>query len=176
MVLTKQLLRPKLLNGKTMKKGYSLIELTIVVGLISVLSVTISGIVLSTIVNSTRIRNQVKLRQAGDYAIGQMNTLIRNSRSINSCNSLSSTVTINNIDGGTTDIMLEGTQIASNSGVYLTPSDLEISNFTLSCLPDDTDPRLINILFTLTLPGGGTGKASESPTETFSTSAEIKNN
>lgn len=158
-----------------MKKGYSLIELTIVVALISILSITISAIVLTTIVNSNRIRNQVKLRQAGDFALGQIGTLIRNSRHVLACDSVGSVITLENTDGGTTSFMLEGTQIASNSGVYLTPSDLETTNFSITCLPSDSEIRLVNIGFTLELPGGDEGKAAENPTASFATSAEVKN-
>lgn len=157
------------------KKGYSLIELTIVVGMVSVLSITISAIVLSTIVNSNRIRNQVRIRQAGDYAVGQMQTMIRNARKIVSCNSATDTLTVKGQDLGDTSFSLSGSRIASGSaGVFLTPSDVSVSNFDLRCLPSDTEPKLVQIGFTVDTSTTGE-RATESPPQTFSVSVGLRN-
>ncbi len=120
------------------KKGYSLIELTIVVGLLSILSITISAIVLTTISSSSRIRNKVRVRQIGDYAVGQIETMIRNAREVLSCDSNNNLLILSNNDSNQTQIYLEGDQIASNSGVALTPDDITITNYDLTCLPSDS--------------------------------------
>jgi type II secretory pathway pseudopilin PulG len=161
------------------KVGYSLIELTIVVALVGVLSITISAIVLSTIVSSNRIKNQIRVRQSGDFTIGQINTLVRNARKITLCDTTNKTLTTLNQDNRDTTISLSGTQIASSSAlsgttVYMTPTDLAVSAFDISCIPDSSNPKLVNITFSLKKTGT-TSKAIENPLETFTTSAEVRN-
>lgn len=158
-------------------KGYSLVELVIVVGLVSVLSITISAIVLTTIVNGTRLRNEVRIRQTGDYAVGQIETIIRNSLKVTACNSATNTVTISGPDHLATTISLSATQIASSSAAtqYLTPTDTVTTLFDINCLPTDTDPSLINISFTLGKVGGASLKTIENVTENFSTSVQVRN-
>lgn len=161
------------------KRGFSIIELTVVIGLISLLALAMSAIMLSTIVSSNRIRRNTKIKQAGDYAVNQLQSLIRNSRGIVSCDSLSSTSTTDNPDGGTTTILMEQDsngvdRIASNSGVYLTPADLKITNYSLNCLPDDSNPKLVNISFDLSSLVTST-KAIENSTLHFTVTAELRN-
>ena len=160
---------------KHLKQGYSLIELTIVVGLISILSIAISAIVLSTIVSSSRIKAQVRIRQTGDYAVGQLQTIIRNSREVSLCETASNSLLLLNEDGEETQLFLEGDQIASNSGVYLTPDDTAVTNFVLTCLPSDEAPELIRLSFTLGRAETGNLRTSENPSENFTTSVELRN-
>jgi type II secretory pathway pseudopilin PulG len=161
------------------KAGFSVIELTVVIGLIALLAIAMSAIMLTTIVSSNRIRSLTKIKQAGDYAVTQLQSLVRNARGITLCNSLDSTSTIINPDGGETTILLEPDdddvdRIASNSGVYLTPGDLRITNYSLTCAPTDDNPQLITIAFDLS-PLIESTKESENTTLHFVTTAELRN-
>lgn len=161
---------------KRLRKGYSLIELTIVVGLISVLAITISSIVLTTIVNSNRIRNQIRLRQIGDFAVGQMQTMIRNARKVTSCDQTADTITIQNPDGQTTRFYLETTYIASNSGTFnITPSDSTVTNFTITCEPSATEPKLVTVSFTLSKTDNAGERAIEMQPQTYAFSVGLRN-
>lgn len=160
--------------------GYSLIELTIVVGLVALLSVGIASVVLSSIVQSSRIRNQIKSRQAGEYTIGQMQQMIRNARTIASCDSAANNLTIVNLDGDTTTFLAEttgtSTRIASNSGFFLTPEDVTAgSSFNIACSPDDTNPTLVKISFDLKR-NLDTPRETENPPVHFETSVSLRNN
>lgn len=160
------------------KLGYTLIELVIVVGLVSILAIGISSAVLINATTAIRTKNITHLRSVSDYSLSQLKQLIRSSRSITSCNSSANTLTIINQDGNTTTIALElddGVgRIASNSGVYLTPADTTITNFSLSCLPTDIEPTLINLSFDADLSTTSTTK--ESPTLHFNTSITPRSN
>lgn len=165
---------------KTAKQGYSLVELTIVVGLVAILAVAISSIVLMSVAQSTRIRTQIRTRQAGDYAMTQIQTMVRNARTITSCDSAGDTVTILNPDGRTTTFAAElggdTTHIASNSATYLTPEDVTVGNsLSIECEPDDTDPKLISISFDLDKTDD-TGRDLETPPIHFETAIEVRNN
>lgn len=127
-------------------KGFSVVELTIVIGLVALLSLALSAVMLTTLANSTRIRMATSAKQTGDYALGQMQELIRNAKAVTSCNTLGNTITVTNPDGGNTTFASSGTTIASNSA-SLTGSDMSIANFVLSCNPSDASPSLVTIAF-----------------------------
>lgn len=161
------------------KAGFSLVELTIVVGLVALLAVAISSIVLVTIIQTTRVRNQIRTRQVGDYTIGQLQTMIRNAREVVACDSTANALEIGNPDGDTTLFIEEtvglATAIASNSGQYLTTQDTTTnSTFDLECLPSDTTPNLVKVSFDLQKIDGGE-RATENPAIHYETSVEIRN-
>lgn len=160
-----------------MQKGYSLIELTIVVGLVAILGVGISSVVLMSLVTTNRTRNLTHVRETSDYAILQIKQQVRNARSIVSCTGNS--LTLIGQDGGITTFSLETVgsyeRIASNSGIYLTPSDIDIENFSLTCLPDETEPELVKLSFETQLASEGL-RESENPLTNFETSITLRNN
>jgi len=156
-----------------MKKGTSIIELVVVIGLISLLALAMSAIMLTTIVSSNRIRRVTQVKQAGDYVINQVQTLIRNARYIESCDPANDVLTTLNPDGKTTEILLENGRIASNSGTYMTSDTLTASNFTLSCEPTD-NPVLIKIEFDMTQKTVS-GNARENSSLHFETTTNLRN-
>ena len=159
------------------KSGFSLIELTIVIGLLSLLILAISTTMLMSIVTGNRIRTTTKVKQAGNYAIGQIQGMLRNSKAIQSCDSIAGTITLVNSDGGLTTLMSESdgqnTRIASNSGVYLTPDNLNTYSFAITCQPTETEPTLVKLSFDLrdVLPA----RATENPLLHFETSINLRN-
>lgn len=161
------------------KKGYSLIELTVVVGLVAILGVGISSAVLMSISTTIRNRATTHVRESGDYALNQVKQLIRNSKSILACDSNGNTLDILGLDGGTTSISLESAadsnRLASGSGQYLTPSDITLSSFSLTCLPSDTEVELIKLQFSAEL-SSQTAKDRENPLVNFQTSVSLRNN
>ncbi len=159
------------------KSGFSLIELIVVIGLLSLLMLAISSTMLMTIVSSNRIRTSAKIKQAGNYAIGQMQSLLRSAKTVVSCTSPESIVFIN-YDGGQTELLSEDDanglpRIASNSGTYLTPDNLTTSNFSLVCEPSDIDPAIVKISFDLQ--DTVTTRDLENPLLHFETSVSLRN-
>lgn len=162
------------------KKGFSLIELVIVVGLITLLSLVIASIMLTTIVSSNRIRTITKVKQSGNYVLGQTQALLRSAKSVSSCTTTSGAetgqISIVNFDGGQTEIALDdtdSTRIASNSGTFLTPANITVSNFTLTCLPSETEPTLVKLSFELK--DRVNTKDRENPILHFETSINLRN-
>lgn len=159
-------------------KGYSLIELTIVVGLVAILSIGISSVVLMNTITANRSRNTILIKEAGDYSLNQLKHLVRNARAIIACNSTNNTLSLQNLDGDTTLISLESPgevgRIASNSGTYLTPAAITVQNFDLTCLPNSTNPQLIKFSFDSSLANSSVPER-EKTTINFETSVEIRN-
>jgi len=149
------------------KSGFSLIELIVVIGLLSLLMLAISSTMLMSIVSSNRVRIATSTKQAGNYALGQMQILIRNARDIKTCAPASLTIT--NLDGGNTQIYFADSRVASNSGVYLTPENTKTTNFVLSCEPID-HPTLVNLSFDLK-----DNSSDSNPILHFATSINLRN-
>jgi type II secretory pathway pseudopilin PulG len=161
-----------------MKKGFSLIELVIVVGLTSLLTIAITSVSITSIVGANRVRNLIKTRQAGDGALNQIQTSLRNARDISVCNSANNQLTMQNMDGGTTTLSLELTgelgRIASNSGSYLTPADITVTNFDLQCSPTDTEISLITVKFEVKSSIAGS-RSQDTPTIPYETTVQLRN-
>jgi prepilin-type N-terminal cleavage/methylation domain-containing protein len=162
------------------KSGFSLMELTIVIGLISLLILAISSTMLMSVVTSNRIRTATKTKQAGNYAIEQIQSFVRNAKSVKICDSANNTLTLINQDGGTTQYFLDSGRIASGPGEYLTPATTTTTLFNLDCAPSDTNATsnadsttLINLSFSLqdTL----TTTSLQNPVLDFNTSINIRN-
>lgn len=160
-----------------LKRGFSLIELIVVIGLLSLLMLAISSTMLMSIVSSNRIRTTTKVKQAGGYAIGQIQSMIRSSKSITTCDVATPTISFVGQDGGTTELLTEndGTsvRIASNSGIYLTPANIATTGFAITCEPDALEPSLIKFSFDLqdTRSAGST----QNPKLHFETSVSTRN-
>lgn len=156
------------------KRGFSLIELTVVIGLLALLMLAISSTMLMSIVSSNRIRTITKVKQAGNYAIGQIQTMLRNAKSIKTCDSTVGTITLIGAGGGETQIFNDSnSRIASNSGTYLTPENTLASLFTLSCNPSDAEPSIVKVSFDLRDAIAPTG--IQNPSLHFETSVNLRN-
>lgn len=156
-----------------LKKGFSLIELIVVIGLLSLLMLAISSTMLMSMVSSNRVRTVTKVKQAGNYALGQIQNMVRGAKIISLCDSTDESITLINLDGGETQIFLESERIASNSGFYLIPDNLTVTNFNLTCNPDDLEPHFIDISFDLR--DNQTTQSVQSPLLHFATSINLRN-
>lgn len=160
--------------------GYSLIELTVVVGLVSILAVAITAIMMSSLLSSVRVRNMIRIRQSGDYTITQIEQMIRNALDIINCNDWEpNQVVIRNQDGNLTYIYYDIAEdrIASDSGsttYYLTSDRTSTQNFSVNCEPSVINPTLISISFTLS-DVNTSGKARDDVSAKFETSVELRN-
>ncbi len=157
------------------KRGFSLIELIIVIGLLSLLSLAISGVMLTSIASNMRLRTATRIKQAGSYVVDQTQTLVRNSLKI-ACDQTNGTVTTTNPDGQTTTLAtatdsLGNTRIAS-SGAYLTPDQTKTSLFSLTC-DDDLTPTLVKLSFNLQ--DTRATSTIESPSLHFETAISVRN-
>lgn len=145
-----------------MKNGYTLIELVIVVGLTAILTVSITAIMMSSLLSSRRVRTQVSVRQAGDYAITQMERMIRGAQSfpIVACDPATSPnqISFNNFDGkdttfskitvGDVDLIASSSALTATTE-YITPDNMHITAFSITCDPPSGIPDLVTISFTI---------------------------
>lgn len=158
---------------QSLSKGFSLIELTIVIGLIALLTLAISAIMLTSIGTSNRIRTTTRVKQAGSFVIDQLQSILRSAKSVTICDNTLYTITVVNPDGSSSTIRSTGGRIASDAVDYISPENMTVSGFSLACEPSITDPNLVKVKFDLK--SSQITRASENPNLHFETSINLRN-
>ncbi len=126
-----------------MKKGYTLIEILVVVVVFAVISLIATQTVILILRGTKKAESVSKVRQNLDYAMGSMERQLRSARSITSACNNSASSQINFIDqsGNVNSFSCVGTnQTGSASSVAsssadLTSSDITISSCSFVCAP-----------------------------------------
>ena len=148
----------KLSSRSTVRKnqaGFTLIELVIVAGLLSVLLIAVSSMFMATLTSNLKTSSRQQMKEEGGYVLGQMEFLIRNATKLDQstpaleCAPGMSSIKIVNADGGTTEFALNGSQIASN-GAVLHSNLLVASNLNFDCDRNTGGEYYIDIGFSLT--------------------------
>ena len=135
-----------------MQKGFTLIELLVVVSLTTLLMVTAASVFVTFMIGNEKTVSTQALKSEGNYALGQMEFLLRNSLRLipntdgYTCGLGMDKIAFESWDGGKTELMVENdtndddiVKIASNSGIYLTSGEtaLVVSG---SLTNNDQDP------------------------------------
>lgn len=142
------LLRERGVRDFPFERGYSLIEMLVVIVLLVMLAIVGTSLFVNTLTGSNKTTIALQLKQQGEYAMSQMISMIRNSVRIESCGG--GTITIRNPDDKTTQFFLENTKIASNTGNYLTGNELRVtSGPVFTCTQENGVYTFANITFTL---------------------------
>lgn len=155
-------------------RGYTLIELVVVAGILGIIGVISVALFLATIRGGGKSSALNSVRSNGDYAITQMERMIRNARGIvGTCQSGTGTIEIKNPDGGTTTFSknAEG-KIASNAGVLIS-NDVSLDGpLTIDCVSQSSKaPELVTIGFTLQK---GTSSSRDFAEAYFSTTVQLR--
>ena len=180
-----------------MRKGYTLIELTIVMALLLIVGTIIVGIISSALRGNTKTKITTDIAQNGNYAISVMSDLITNSQKLNSLTGypsptvypscpmspgvLGKSLSITGLDGGITIFACDDSRhtITSNSASLLDTTQVILSSdpntsCSITCTQTDiySSPR-IDIKFQLQNATGATSEKSASAN--FNTSVFLRN-
>lgn len=166
-----------------MKKGFTLIEILVVVGILGLIAVIGTNMFFSILKGETKTRVLAEVKQNGNYALSVMGRMIRNAKEITSCTSNMQTITIKNPDREETTFDLSGTRIASRSALgtgYLTSDKVRIDKtdpvnkpYRFDCTAVTGSPAVITIRFTLSQPGVAT-RPEEQATVDFKTTVSLR--
>lgn len=170
------------------RRGFTLIEVLIVVTLSIMLMLTASALFLTFLVGGARSTNSQLVKNEGKYALSQIEFLLRNSLLIlpnansQTCEASMDEIVLKGYDNSTTRLFkeLDSTdnkyKIASNSGVYLTSGSVDIvSGPTFSCTKsDDGVSQYVSVTFILRKGNPTTDQSRDIITQTFQTSANIR--
>lgn len=187
----------KLTNQKSRtkyQKGYTIIELVIVILVILVVGGIIVGIIYSSIRGTTKARVNNNISQNGNYAITVMSNFIANAKNLvdvtgsdgisyESCVPpvfgeaiQAQSITITNFDNELTTFTCDGATISSNSASLIDAISVEVVPGTcvISCLQESAyrSPR-IDLTFELQSKGSSTPESSGK--SLFNTSVTMRN-
>jgi len=142
------------MTGK--KDGFTLIEIIIVISILGLVMTIFSGFLLATLRAGSKSEVVKELRQNGNYALQTIDSMLRNSVSLQSSCNLGgqSSIQIRNIDNGITVFKCEASHLASNSGL-LTGANVVVSNCSFQCLAQAGQAPAITTKFSISQTGSG---------------------
>lgn len=174
-------------NSTAFSLGFSLVEMLIVVSLTVMLIVSASSVLLSALLSGGQVNTSKALKQNGDYAMGQMTTLLRNAIKLQPndngdiCTLGMNQIRFLSLDEGITtfgrEIISESdARIASGSAVFLTSDAVYLTDSLQFNCEQTSDGRITNITisFTLTRGNPGVGRVTESGSQDFVSNVTIR--
>jgi len=176
----------KILNTQysILKKGFSLIEMIIVLAIFSVVSIAVVSVLLASLRTARKADVTRRLKDSGNAAMNTMTTIIRSASSITACADVASLDKyVDYIDANDelayfackTEGSPLNTYIASGSGTYaspvtttrLTSERVNLNPCNITCTPPvapDTELRAVEINFVVyPVTSGNTSEVSSTP-------------
>lgn len=170
--------------GKIKNKGFTLIEVLTVSGIMALFSITLVAILLSTFRGGGKAQLLQQIHQDGDFALKAITREVRRADEV-ACGADDLTLTMPYIDITThlpalivynkklfTDGVISINRVASDSA-YLTGILGEVSGLTFSCIDGSGGNQIVTIKFTLTA-GEPSSQAQEKLSQEFATSVSTR--
>jgi Tfp pilus assembly protein PilW len=163
------------------------VELIIVMGLLVVITVAATSMFFTMMRSATRSSNLSTLKDEGDYAMSQMEFLLRNAKKVTCSGATANTIAVTSPDNNTTTFQVLPSPasspryyIASSSAtrgnLFLTSGSVTASPspLTFTCSQaSTTSPTFVNIAFELSRVGSTA--TTTSSRQQFSTSVQVRN-
>ncbi len=131
-------------------RGFTLIELLIVSAISVILMVAVSSMFITSINTATRTHARQIIKAEGAAVMSQMGFFLRNAKGLTTCPASATSISVINMDGGTTVYKLSGSALASNSAT-MTSSSVTLSNLNFACTTDTvTGEKFVIISFRVT--------------------------
>ena len=130
------------------KKGFSLVEILIVISIFSVIGILSTRIILLTMRGAKKSDSQVRVRENVNYALSIIERQIRNSEVVNCASSTSSQIIYTSLEGvASTFSCVSGSDSYILSGTSrLTSSDISITSCLFSCTQtNENDPPVMKV-------------------------------
>lgn len=153
------------------KKGFSLIEIIVVVSIFIIVSLVAFSFLSIVLVQNSKISLVKEVRQNGNYALMVLERLISSAKEIDCPDNQS--VSITDINDSSTVIACTEGRVASSSA-YLTSSEVSVSGCLFTCLVSEGLPSSLEVQFTISQLGVA-GRSSESESQTFRTKLVLRN-
>ena len=181
--------RNQLISKRHTSKGFTLIEMMIVITLMVMLMLTASSLFFTTLIGSSKTNVTTQVKEEGDFALSQIEFLLRNAVALRTnlsgqtCQSGMDSIAFQSYDNGITELQKEADpsddnheKIASNSGIYLTSSRVELtSGPTFNCSQsNDGSAPFVEVNFTLRKGTPGIDQARDIVEQTFNTGVSLR--
>ena len=183
----RQTLQPANSERHSREGGFTLIEMLVVTALSVIILIGASSLFLSSLVSSAHKDTVTAVKQEGDFAVGQMEFLLRNAISIEPnpsapgapyCTQGMKSITFREQDNGVSTLGIVNNKIASSSGnltVYLTSDSINLNTQDpiFDCQQMANAGGYINIHFTLSAQNTNSGTPN-AVSQTFTTSVNLR--
>jgi prepilin-type N-terminal cleavage/methylation domain-containing protein len=140
-----------MLKTRFFKKGFTLIEQLVAVGVLALVLIAGSNLFFSVIKSKRKVESLTSLKQTGEFSLKIMSNMLKNATEIvSACDEADTTaIEFKNPDGNTTEFVcdIDGHKISSNSAILV--SDY-VTDCSFNC--DDAGagkPPVVAISFTL---------------------------
>lgn len=131
-------------------KGFTLMELMLTVGILGMITVTVTAMFFRAFRGSSKTDTVVTLDQNAQLSLSLMERFVRNGKGVTvnggECPASGDSLEIANWDGGETIFNLSNGQIASN-GAVVNEEIVVVSNLNFSCVRIEGIPDQITITF-----------------------------
>lgn len=168
-------------------RGYSLVELVMVVGLVSLLVLTVTVLLFTSLSGTGKAAGLAVVKQNGDYTIGVFERLLHDAKIVNcSFDGVNYKLVVTDKSGTTTFKVEDDTsltpvvpRVAANSAAfphnYLTSEKIFASNFWCKQTAGSQGiPDVISASFRLTFGKPGVDRPSEVASDTFETRVSLR--
>lgn len=177
----------QLAPGQPGSQGFTLVELLVAIGLSVMLITAAAGLFFSTLRSDSKKNFVSELKDNGDYALSQMEFLLRNALSLEvqnpgdaPCTTGMNQILLRSVDNNVTRLYLSNGQIASESvqtGTvrYLTGGPTTASNLSFNCQQAAVNTgTYIRISFTLSYASNSGQFFEDSGSANFGTTINVR--
>lgn len=168
---------PRPLRRSAHPSGFTLIELLIVVSLTVVIALAASSLFMTFLIGSTKTGTAQLIKNEGNFAIGQMEFLLRNAIEITNCQA--DTITFKSADGGLTTLTqtIDNTvaKISSNSAFLTSNATTLTAGPTFTCSSSgDGVFNYVTVTFTMQKGTPGVDQPRDIVQQQFSTRVNVR--
>lgn len=156
-------------------RGFTLIEIVVVAGIMALFSLTLISVFLATVRSGSKAQLLQAGHQEGDFALRQMADAVRRAKAV-SCNGDSITVTT----ASGSEIVFSPvedngiTRVASDSSRWLTGKLAEATNLSFVCYPGKLGNQVVTLTLELNARPAGGGQVHEQFVQEFATSVSTR--
>lgn len=169
------------MNIFSLKRGYTLIELLVSIGIISI----VAAIGVDIFLNITRSYNKAniitQIEQNGNLALSQMSYEIRNARSVSPTSGTTSTLSLVNQDGQ--DVVFSFVPQTGSANGYVARNSIPLTDnsysngvnvIQLSFTVTGVNPLVVSITLALAQPLGAPGRVDYQAQTTLTTTVSLR--
>lgn len=136
-----------------MKKGFTLLELLMVVSLLGLVLIAVTGLLGNIFSGSGKSRALQAVKQNGQFALSTMERTTRRAKSLTTCSGGTLIVIVPETTGDVTYTFDRSGNSLRRNGVNLTGADVRVTGFSCSLTPAAVgNPAVVKITLTLDRP------------------------
>ena len=151
-------------------KGFTLIEIVVVAGIMALFSLTLISVFLATVRSGSKAQLLQAGHQEGDFALQQMAQIIRGAKAVSNCGA---SITVTSASGAEIIFSESDNRVASDSS-YLTGTLAEVTNLNFGCYPGHLGNQVVTLTLELNARPLGDGQVQEQFVQEFATSVSTR--